>query len=43
MRAQLKNVIDPDEDAIVIYEFNGSADFEKMGIGQVLRNEDFIL
>ena len=43
MCAQLKNVIDPDEDAIVIYKFNGSADFEKLGIGQVLKNEDFIL
>ena len=40
---QLKSVIDPGEDAVVIYTLNAGPDFEKVSIGQALKNEDFIL
>ena len=41
--SQIKHLIDPEEDAVVIYTLNTGPDFEKMEIGQVIKNEDFIL
>ena len=43
MCVQLKKIIDPEEDAVVIYALNASSEFEKIGIGQALTNDDFIL
>ena len=40
---QLKGRINPDEDAIVIYKQNTGPEFVKTGIGQLQKNEDFIL
>ncbi len=41
--AQLKHIVDPEEDAIAIYTTETVAVFEKRTIGQTLDNEDFIL
>lgn len=40
---QLKELIDPEEDAITLYKMNAGPDFEKSAIGQTMGNEDFIL
>ncbi|MCR5782228.1 MAG: CRISPR-associated endonuclease Cas2 [Clostridia bacterium] len=40
---QLKNVIDPEEDSVVIYKLAAAPGFEKAVIGQALKNEDLIL
>lgn len=41
--ARLRFQIVPEEDAIVIYTFSAGPGVEKIGIGQALKNEDFIL
>lgn len=41
--AQIKEQINPEEDSVVIYKFNTTSDMEKLAIGQVIGNEDFIL
>ncbi len=41
--SQLEAVIDPEEDSVVLYKSNTSPDLEKISIGQVQVNEDFIL
>lgn len=40
---QLKELIDPNEDSIVIYKLNPDGLTEKTNIGQACENEDFIL
>lgn len=41
--AQIKELINPQEDSVVIYIFKTGSDFEKLVIGQAHDNEDFIL
>lgn len=41
--AQLEALIDPEEDAIVIFKLTSNPDLEKISIGQSTANEDFIL
>jgi len=40
---QIKDAIDPEEDAVVLYRFASAFDFEKAVIGQAVTNEDFFL
>ena len=41
--SSLKNIIDPEEDALVIYKLHSNSDCEKLSIGQSHNNEGFIL
>lgn len=41
--AQIKELINPQEDSVVIYIFRTDFGFEKLAIGQTRDNEDFIL
>ena len=40
---QLKNIIDPQEDMVVVYKYSTVPDLGKMSIGLCKKNEDFIL
>ena len=40
---QLKPLIDPNEDSLVIYKLPSEGSIEKSSIGQTCDNEDFIL
>ena len=41
--AQIKEIINPEEDSVVIYKFDMNSDMEKLVIGQAIANENFIL
>ena len=41
--AQLKPVLDPAKDSVVVYKFASTLSFEKMCIGQSNGNEDLII
>ena len=41
--SQLKYAIDPEEDSVIIYRFSSESNCEKMSIGQLLSNDDYIL
>lgn len=41
--AQIKELINPQEDSVVIYICKTSSDFEKLVIGQAMSNENLIL
>ena len=40
---QVKDLIDPVEDSVVIYKLNSESSTEKTSIGQTCNNDDFIL